>query len=232
VRLGVNLPGPFWISSRIKGCGCLTLMLLPIELSLCLLAAMVVAYIALAKYLWPRGWIGKAITIAIPIAVIIIGSVSGAASGTQPAATTSRPPAQTQAVVPAVQQSSSPAGELHHKHHRVTWAAFVSRYPRDAYSFHMRDARVYCSHSASGCSQQLRRHARQLGVLPVHPMPVASTSSSGGSGGGGCHPTTSSGNCYQPGEFCSAAEHGETGVAGDGETIKCEDNNGWRWEPA
>ena len=30
MRFGVNLPGPFWISSRIKGCGCLTLMLLPI----------------------------------------------------------------------------------------------------------------------------------------------------------------------------------------------------------
>jgi hypothetical protein len=22
-----------------------------------------------------------------------------------------------------------------------------------------------------------------------------------------------------------------SGVAGDGEAIKCEDNNGWRWEP-
>jgi hypothetical protein len=22
-----------------------------------------------------------------------------------------------------------------------------------------------------------------------------------------------------------------TGVAGDGETITCEDNDGWRWEP-
>jgi hypothetical protein len=47
----------------------------------------------------------------------------------------------------------------------------------------------------------------------------------------GCHPKTSSGNCYEPGEFCSAAEHGETGVAGDGKTITCTDVNGyWRWE--
>jgi hypothetical protein len=23
-----------------------------------------------------------------------------------------------------------------------------------------------------------------------------------------------------------------TGLAGDGETIICEDNDGWRWEPA
>ena len=231
MRFGVNLPGPFWISSRIKGCGCLTLVLLPIELSLWLLAAAVVTYIALAKYLWPRGWVGKAITIAIPIVVIIIGSVSGAASRTPPTATTSTPPAQTQAVVPAV-QSSSPAAAHHHKHRRITWAAFVIGFPRDADSFHLRDARAYCSHATSGCVQKLRTHAKQLGIIPVHPTSVTSTSSSGGSGGGGCHPTTSSGNCYKPGEFCSTAEHGETGVAGDGETITCEDVNGyWRWEP-
>jgi hypothetical protein len=47
-----------------------------------------------------------------------------------------------------------------------------------------------------------------------------------------CYPTTSSGNCYEPGEFCSTADHGMTGVAGNGERIVCEDNNGWRWEPA
>jgi hypothetical protein len=46
-----------------------------------------------------------------------------------------------------------------------------------------------------------------------------------------CHPTSSSGNCYEPGEFCSDADHGVIGLAGDGETIICEDNNGWRWEP-
>jgi cardiolipin synthase A/B len=48
---------------------------------------------------------------------------------------------------------------------------------------------------------------------------------------GGCHPRTSTGHCYEPGEYCSDADHGMTGVAGDGETIVCEDVNGWRWEP-
>ena len=47
----------------------------------------------------------------------------------------------------------------------------------------------------------------------------------------GCHPLSSGGNCYRAGEFCSAADHGLTGVAGNGETITCEDNDGWRWEP-
>lgn len=48
----------------------------------------------------------------------------------------------------------------------------------------------------------------------------------------GCYPRTSSGNCYEPGEFCPEADAGMRGVAGDGEDIICEDNNGLRWEPA
>ena len=47
----------------------------------------------------------------------------------------------------------------------------------------------------------------------------------------GCHPLTDSGKCYEPGEFCRDSDHGVTGLAGDGETIRCEDNDGWRWEP-
>jgi hypothetical protein len=47
----------------------------------------------------------------------------------------------------------------------------------------------------------------------------------------GCHPLTNSGNCYEPGEYCRNNDHGASGVAGDGEAITCEDNNGWRWEP-
>lgn len=46
-----------------------------------------------------------------------------------------------------------------------------------------------------------------------------------------CYPKTDSGNCYEPGEFCRDSDHGAYGVAGDGEKIRCEDNNGWRWEP-
>jgi phosphatidylserine/phosphatidylglycerophosphate/cardiolipin synthase-like enzyme len=46
-----------------------------------------------------------------------------------------------------------------------------------------------------------------------------------------CHPRTSSGNCYEPGEYCSDADHGLSGIAGDGTPIVCEDDHGWRWEP-
>ena len=46
-----------------------------------------------------------------------------------------------------------------------------------------------------------------------------------------CYPTADSGNCYHPGEFCRESDHGDYGLAGDGEKIRCEDNDGWRWEP-
>ena len=44
-----------------------------------------------------------------------------------------------------------------------------------------------------------------------------------------CYPTASSGNCYQPGQICPSSYYGATGVAEDGTTIICQDNNGWRW---
>jgi hypothetical protein len=60
-------------------------------------------------------------------------------------------------------------------------------------------------------------------VAPAQPSSTSSSSS--------CYPTASSGNCYEPGEYCSNADHGASGIAGDGKSITCEDNNGWRWEP-
>ena len=60
---------------------------------------------------------------------------------------------------------------------------------------------------------------------PTSPPPTAAPVST-------CSPTTSSGNCYSAGEFCPSADHGLSGVAGNGEAITCRDNNGWRWEPS
>jgi hypothetical protein len=46
-----------------------------------------------------------------------------------------------------------------------------------------------------------------------------------------CYPTApSSGNCYQPGQYCPKSDYGATGVAGNGTQIICQANNG-RWEP-
>jgi hypothetical protein len=46
-----------------------------------------------------------------------------------------------------------------------------------------------------------------------------------------CYPLSNEGTCYEPGEFCRNSDHGASGVAGDGESIICEYNDGWRWEP-
>jgi hypothetical protein len=48
----------------------------------------------------------------------------------------------------------------------------------------------------------------------------------------GCYPLSNKGTCYEPGERCRNSDHGASGVAGDGESIQCADNDGWRWEPA
>jgi hypothetical protein len=46
----------------------------------------------------------------------------------------------------------------------------------------------------------------------------------------GCHPLSKAGNCYRPGQFCRASDHGVTGIDAFGERIQCLNNNGWRWE--
>jgi hypothetical protein len=60
-------------------------------------------------------------------------------------------------------------------------------------------------------------------TVPIPPPTTAAPAS--------CHPLSDGGNCYEPGEYCRDSDHGVTGVAGNGETITCEDNDGWRWEP-
>jgi hypothetical protein len=61
-------------------------------------------------------------------------------------------------------------------------------------------------------------------TLPATTLAVAALLAS-------CYPTTSSGHCYQPGQYCPKSDHGATGVAEDGTQIICQYNNGWRWEP-
>jgi hypothetical protein len=78
-------------------------------------------------------------------------------------------------------------------------------------------------HSRTGSCQASFRPRRRPTPPPSSsaPPPVAS-----------CYPLTNGGNCYESGEFCRDSDHGVTGIAGNGEKIICEDNNGWRWEAA
>jgi hypothetical protein len=66
-------------------------------------------------------------------------------------------------------------------------------------------------------------------AAPVHttkaPQPVRTTAKAQS-----CYPLTNSGNCYKPGEYCRNTDHGKSGIDASGDAIKCEDNDGWRWE--
>ena len=47
-----------------------------------------------------------------------------------------------------------------------------------------------------------------------------------------CYPLTNGKKCYEPGQYCRNADHGASGVAGNGQKIVCKNKNGWRWELA
>jgi hypothetical protein len=69
-------------------------------------------------------------------------------------------------------------------------------------------------------------------IAPAPTAPAPPPPSSAPPAQAGCYPKTPSGNCYEPGEFCSSAQHGETGVAGDGKTITCantDPGSTWHW---
>jgi len=67
------------------------------------------------------------------------------------------------------------------------------------------------------------RHHHAVPLAPPTPAAAAPT---------GCHPLSDEGTCYEPGEFCRDSDAGMQGVAGDGQAIICENDDGLRWEPA
>ena len=80
-----------------------------------------------------------------------------------------------------------------------------------------------------------QKHSTRVWFTPRQPPPPPApktTAPSPPPPPSGCYPKASTGNCYEPGEFCPHADAGMRGVAGDGKAIICEDNNGLRWEPA
>ncbi len=79
-----------------------------------------------------------------------------------------------------------------------------------------------------------QKHSARVWFTPRQPPPppAPKPTTAPPAPSGGCYPKASTGNCYEPGEFCPHADAGMTGLAGDGKTIICEDNDGLRWEPA
>ncbi len=70
-------------------------------------------------------------------------------------------------------------------------------------------------------------HAVQLAPPTQAPPPTPAAAAPTG-----CYPLSDEDTCYEPGEFCRDSDAGMQGVAGDGQAIICEDNDGLRWEPA
>jgi hypothetical protein len=77
----------------------------------------------------------------------------------------------------------------------------------------------------NSCHASFRPRSSPVLSRSPAPAPQPSTATS-------CYPLTNGGNCYEPGEFCRDSDHGVSGLAGDGKKITCENNDGWRWEPA
>jgi hypothetical protein len=94
--------------------------------------------------------------------------------------------------------------------------------------------RVSHAGKSGSCQAALRPRPAQVAAVAVPAQPTAPPSPAPAplpTTAASCHPLSDEGTCYEPGEFCRDSDHGVTGVAGDGETIRCEDNDGWRWEP-
>lgn len=89
----------------------------------------------------------------------------------------------------------------------------------------MADDELTPAHHQQHHRQQHRPAARPA---PSSPAPAAVTS---GPTGRGCYPLSDEGSCYEPGEYCRAADQGVAGIAGDGQTIVCMDDHGLRWMP-
>lgn len=92
---------------------------------------------------------------------------------------------------------------------------------------------VVWSSAAAGGTGALPQGASPSGAHGTPPVAAPSNAPAGQApaAAAGCHPLSDEGTCYEPGQFCRDSDHGMTGVAGDGEQITCEDNDGWRWEP-
>jgi hypothetical protein len=74
-------------------------------------------------------------------------------------------------------------------------------------------------------------HHHRATPSPTQPAVAPATHAAPPAPPASCYPISDEGTCYEPGEYCRYADEGMTGLAGDGETIECEDNDGLRWEP-
>ena len=183
-------------------------------------------------------------TVSQPAATAPAGSTSAAGTASaSPAATQHArhlgPAATVRAYFKAINRHDyGRAWRLGGRHTGSSYATFVSGFAGtghdavtiESVSGHVVTARLAARQTDGSVKTYEGTYRVSHGVITG--FHVAQVFPAGASSGGGCYPKTSSGHCYEPGEFCPHADAGMSGIAGDGEAIICEDNNGLRWEPA
>jgi cytoskeletal protein RodZ len=225
VRFGVDLPGPFWASFNLGGrrgrgrrtsgnSGCLTGLLTLFFLPVYLIAK-------LYQFAWgkPPTRRGKILSVSGVSVGLLILLIIGLAAGGGSSSPTPSSPSPVASVVPVVAQVSPTSSPTH--------KAAASKSPAPP-------ATSAAAPSSSPAPVRTQAPATTapttaVPVVPTTAAPAAPTTAAPAAPS--CSPLTSGGNCYRPGEFCPAKDHGVTGTAGDGKPITCEEVNGyWRWE--
>ena len=166
---------------------------------------------------------------SLMLALAGCGSLSGSVGNetTQPAPLTS-----SSSVAPS-QSSPPPPPTTPNPSAASAYSAAARRAARAA-SARSSAASAAASKSAATAQRAAARRAakKKAAARRARAAASAAAQSSAADQPTSCHPLTNGGNCYEPGEFCRQSDAGTSGVAGDGEAITCEDNNGLRWEPS
>lgn len=229
MRIGANLPGPFWVSWNVgvrhrRGkpggrAGCPSVLALPFLLP-CLIC---VGIVKLYQHAWSRpATTGRKVASVTGVSLglfvlLIIGLAStGSPQPPKPMSAAQPAPITTAASAPAPAPTPTPSPRAVPRTESPT-PVMMDHSPDPAPSSYSPPAPVATREAPAPA------HAAPSTQAPAavqQPSPA----------GPACSPTTSSGHCYEPGEFCPERDHGLSGTAGDGASITCEDNHGWRWE--
>lgn len=222
MRFGVSLPGPFRASFNVSGRGrrrggrasgaggCLSLLLILFILPFYLLYK-------LYQFAWNkpstrRGKILSVSGVSVGLLVlVIIGSATGSPNTPAPTIPTAVVATSTPSTAPSTPKPTASNTT------KPTPTTTNTTKPTPT-AMHTTKA-TYAPTPTYSAPAPVETHTSPAEV-PTTQTPAAPS----------CHPLTSGGNCYEPGEYCRNSDHGVTGVAGDGKSITCEDVNGWRWE--
>lgn len=222
----MGLPGPFWASFNLGGRrrgrgrasgpgGCLSLLLILFLLPFYLLYLVVKLY----QLAWnkPSTRRGKILSVSGVSAGLLVLIIIGAATGSSNTPAPKTPTAVVATSTPSVAPTTPKPTVTHTAKPKPTVTHTAKAKPT---ATHTAKA-TYAPTPTYSAPAPVETHTAPAEV-PTTQAPAAPS----------CYPLTNGGNCYEPGEFCRNSDHGATGVAGDGKSIQCEDNNGWRWEPA